>query len=69
MPANLPGAQKLTDFGRYQELRLSDGVDSQSVLAALMAYGRVLHFELARPSLHDIFVRIAAPETEESDRA
>ncbi len=64
VPAHLPGVQKLTDFGRYQELRLSDGVDSQSVLAAVMAHGRVLHFELARPSLQDIFVRIAAPEAE-----
>ena len=62
IPVNLPGVQKLTDFGRYQELRLADGVDSQTVLAALMTQGRVLHFELARPSLHDIFVRIAAPE-------
>jgi len=63
IPVNLPGVQKLTDFGRYQELRLAEGVDSQTVLAALMSQGRVLHFELARPSLHDIFVRIAAPET------
>jgi ABC-2 type transport system ATP-binding protein len=67
VPAHLPGVQKLTDFGRYQELRLADGVDSQSVLAALMSHGRVLHFELARPSLQDIFVRIAAPEAEGGD--
>jgi len=69
IPANLPGVQKLTDFGRYQELRLAEGVDSQDVLAALMAHGRVLHFELARPSLHDIFVRIAAPEAAGVDHA
>ena len=69
IPANLPGVQKLTDFGRYQELRLAEGVDSQAVLAALMAHGRVLHFELARPSLHDIFVRIAAPEAAGGDHA
>jgi ABC-2 type transport system ATP-binding protein len=69
IPANLPGVQKLTDFGRYQELRLAEGVDSQDVLAALMAHGRVLHFELARPSLHDIFVRIAAPEAAGGDHA
>ncbi|HET6325141.1 MAG TPA: ATP-binding cassette domain-containing protein [Planctomycetaceae bacterium] len=67
VPAHLPGVQKLTDFGRYQELRLADGVDSQSVLAAVMAHGRVLHFELARPSLQDIFVRIAAPEADGGD--
>ena len=29
-----------------------------------MARTRVLQFEVARPSLHDIFVRIAAPEIE-----
>jgi ABC-2 type transport system ATP-binding protein len=69
IPPNLPGVQKLTDFGRYQELRLAEGVDSQAVLAALMSHGQVLHFELAQPSLHDIFVRIAAPEAAGVDHA
>jgi ABC-2 type transport system ATP-binding protein len=69
VPPNLHGVQKVTDFGHYQELRLADGVDSQAVLSALMAHGGVLHFELAQPSLHDIFVRIAAPEVEGGDHA
>jgi ABC-2 type transport system ATP-binding protein len=60
----LPGVAKVTDFGRLQELRLSAGADPQRVLAELMRRGRVRHFELTRPSLHDIFVRIARPGTE-----
>jgi ABC-2 type transport system ATP-binding protein len=59
---DLPGVLKVTDFGRWQELRLDRDVDTQQVLATLMTRGKVRHFELARPSLHDIFVRIAGPE-------
>jgi ABC-type uncharacterized transport system ATPase subunit len=33
----------------------------QALLSELMTRGRVVHFELTRPSLHDIFVRIARP--------
>ncbi len=66
---DLPGVVKVTDFGRWQELRLDRGVDAQEVLAGLMMRGRVRHFELARPSLHDIFVRIARPALEENHHA
>jgi ABC-2 type transport system ATP-binding protein len=58
----MPGVVKATDFGRYQELRLAPGTDTQQLLTALMQGGRVRHFELARPTLHDIFVRIARPQ-------
>jgi ABC-2 type transport system ATP-binding protein len=58
----LPGVLKIADFGRWQELRLDPGADTQGLLAALMLRGRVRHFELTRPSLHEIFVRIAAPD-------
>jgi ABC-2 type transport system ATP-binding protein len=61
----LPGVVKVSDFGRWKELRLNRGADSQQVLSALMERGRVRHFELARPSLQDIFVRIAGAEVEE----
>jgi ABC-2 type transport system ATP-binding protein len=57
----LPGVSKVVNFGRWQELRLERGADSQPVLAALMARGTVRHFEISHPSLHDIFVRIANP--------
>jgi ABC-2 type transport system ATP-binding protein len=59
---DLPGVLKVTDFGRLQEFRLERGADPQKVLAELMTRGRVLHFELGRPSLQDIFVRIASPD-------
>ncbi len=65
----LPGVQSVSDFGRYQELRLAPGADSQRLLAALAAQARILHFEVARPSLHDIFVRIAGPQSEEQSHA
>jgi ABC-2 type transport system ATP-binding protein len=65
----LAGVARVTDFGRLKELRLEPGADSQQLLAALMARGQVRHFELTRPSLHDIFVRIAAPAPEDTHRA
>lgn len=58
----LPGVDQVTDIGRYQELRLDRGADSQGVLRELMKRGRVDRFERTRPSLHDIFVRIANPK-------
>ncbi len=57
----LPGVEHVTDRGRLQELRLTRGCDPQRLLAEVMARDRVVQFELARPSLHDIFVRIAGP--------
>jgi len=59
----IPGVVKLTDFGQLHELRLEPGADPQHVLASLMAHGRILHFEVTHPTLHDVFVRIAGAET------
>ena len=61
----IPGVARVADFGRYQELRLEQGTDSQAVLQQLMTRGVVRQFEVTRPSLHDIFVRIARPESED----
>ena len=59
---NLPGVASVVDFGHCQELRINPGSDTNQLLAALMARGPVQQFELANPTLHDIFVRIANPE-------
>ena len=65
-PRTIPGVEKVIDFGRLQELRISQQTDTQDVLAELMRCGRVTHFELTTPSLHDIFVRIARPEAKDA---
>lgn len=68
-PRTIEGVEKVNDYGRLQELRIRSDTDTQQVLSALMQRGRVTHFELTRPSLHDIFVRIAGPEAQEAAHA
>jgi ABC-2 type transport system ATP-binding protein len=58
----LPGVEAVTDQGNEQEVRLAPGADPQAYLRALAAATAVQRFEIVRPSLHDIFVRIARPE-------
>jgi len=62
---DLPGVAKVTDFGRYRELRLEPNADPQCILARLVETGPLRHFEIASPTLHDIFVRIAQPKNEQ----
>ena len=62
----LPGVVHVNDYGRYTELRMDRGADPQSILRELLRRTRVDHFEVARPNLHDIFVRIAGPEAEQA---
>lgn len=54
------GIEKIRDHGQIQELRI-DG-DPQELLQRLCQAGTVSLFEIVRPSLHDIFVRIAGEE-------
>jgi ABC-2 type transport system ATP-binding protein len=62
--AGLPGVQSVNDYGQLQEVRLNG--DPQHFLQQLALRGAVHHFEIARPSLHDIFVRIARPSAGET---
>jgi ABC-2 type transport system ATP-binding protein len=54
--ASLPGVVKVTDFGRYVEVRLRDGADPQPLAQEAVARLRLRRFEIVEPSLHDIFV-------------
>jgi len=55
----ISGIEKVHDFGQSQELRISPHSDPQDILKELMKDNTLLSFELMKPSLHDIFVRIA----------
>ena len=55
----LPGVEAVDDSGNLHEVRLAPQGDPQRLLAELIQRTRVQSFEVSRPSLHDIFVRIA----------
>lgn len=60
----MPEVARVVDLGRMQELQMVPGGDPQAVLKRLVSVTQVLRFEIARPSLHEIFVRIVGEETE-----
>ena len=43
--------------------------DPQDILSKILSRTRVSSFDIVKPSLHDIFVRIAGPEAEEVNNA
>ena len=65
----LNGVDSVRDFGQVQELHLAEEADPQVILQQLAARTRVYQFEITRPSLHDIFVRIAKPAEKEAAHA
>lgn len=61
--AGMPSVDTVNDHGNYQDVKLNG--DPQAFLQALVQKTTVQRFEIRRPSLHDIFVRIARPTAEE----
>jgi ABC-2 type transport system ATP-binding protein len=57
----LAHVESVIDAGNYQDVRLVPQADPQALLGALVARTRVQQFQIVKPSLHDIFVRIARP--------
>jgi ABC-2 type transport system ATP-binding protein len=60
--ADMADVESVNDFGQMQEVRLKG--DPQAFLSRLTARAAVFHFEITRPSLQDIFVRIARPDAD-----
>ena len=58
-----PEIESINDHGNYQDLRLKS--DPQAFLRAIAPSVDIYQFEITKPSLHDIFVRIARPTDED----
>jgi ABC-2 type transport system ATP-binding protein len=56
------GVTELRRAGNCYEFRLREFEQSSRVLQQLAAVRQVVHYDVVKPSLHDIFVRIARPE-------
>jgi ABC-2 type transport system ATP-binding protein len=61
----LPGVEGVNNYGRMQELRVTSEADPQQILRLLLDRSTVYRFDIVKPSLHDIFVRIAGPASRE----
>ncbi len=67
LPAGLADLAKTHDHRGYRELALGEGVTPQQVLQALVAGGaNIRRFEVATPSLNEIFLRVAGRHEQDS---
>ena len=62
----MKGIENVNNYGKLQEIRMVEGVDPQKLLAELLKKTRISKFEITKPSLNDIFIRIASPERKEA---
>jgi ABC-2 type transport system ATP-binding protein len=61
----IDGIEKINDYGKLQDVRIKQQADPQLILAKLLQKTKITKFEITKPSLHDIFIRIARPENKE----
>lgn len=76
MSTNFPDLQRsplfplidgVNSHGVFHDIRLKSPEGRHTILKYLVEQGDVEHFETARPTLHDIFVRIARPSAADVD--
>ena len=63
---SMHGISQVEAVGRFHEFEMDDPSDSQRILSELANQRTLTHFEVMKPSLHDIFVRIARPNAVEN---
>ena len=61
LPSGIGGVIEVEKRGAYYHLKLQSASHADVLLKQLAAETRLEHFELLRPSLHNIFIRIAGP--------
>jgi ABC-2 type transport system ATP-binding protein len=61
IPERLEGVAGIAQSGAFQEVTLSPAARPQAVLQQVASACDVDHFEVVRPTLHDVFVEIARP--------
>jgi len=66
---HIDGVEKINDYGNLQELRMKQNADSHQILKTILERTRIRSFNIVKPSLHDIFIRIAGPEAKETNHA
>lgn len=64
----LPGVTNVDNHGNFQELRLGKNADTGIILSELTSTGRLHHFEITKPSLQDIFMRIVGRDKLETEQ-
>jgi ABC-2 type transport system ATP-binding protein len=68
LPSDLSGVSLVSRAGGVHVLSVADG-DQRTLLQQLASRCQVEHFEVVRPSLHDIFVDIARPQEQQREIA
>ena len=62
----IAGVESVNNYGNYQELRVVQAADPHVILKDILDRSRIKSFDIVKPSLHDIFIRIAGSELEEA---
>jgi ABC-2 type transport system ATP-binding protein len=57
----MSGISEITFDGRFHRFQMDNPDRKQEILQHLSAQRTISHFEVLKPSLHDIFVKIAKP--------
>ncbi|MCP2618185.1 ATP-binding cassette domain-containing protein, partial [Candidatus Aminicenantes bacterium AC-335-A11] len=61
----IKGIKRIYNFGRYVELELKKETNPQDVLKEVVNKVKLIKFEVAEPSLNDIFIRVVGEEKNE----